>query len=102
MWVKSDGLAVGRSLPVYPYQQTFSDADGMSQRCHEETHAPQQIGTLVDWAKWSGRLLLARSRQYKLELSEMSGLCLDINAAAVLFFYDDVVAHRQAKPGTFA
>jgi hypothetical protein len=32
-WVKSDGLAVGQSLPVYPYQQTFSDADGMSQRC---------------------------------------------------------------------
>jgi hypothetical protein len=44
---------------------------------------------------------LARPRQYDLELSEKSGLRLDINAAAVLL-YDDVVAHRQAKPGTFA
>jgi hypothetical protein len=32
-WVKSCGLAVGPSLLVYPYQQTFSDADGMSERC---------------------------------------------------------------------
>ena len=32
-WVKSDGLAVGRSLPVYPYQQTSSDANGKSQKC---------------------------------------------------------------------
>jgi hypothetical protein len=38
-WVNSDGLAVGRSLPVYPYQQTFSDAHGMSQRCQKRTHA---------------------------------------------------------------
>jgi hypothetical protein len=30
-----------------------------------------------------------------------SGLRLDIDAAAVLFD-DDVMAHRQAKPGTFA
>jgi hypothetical protein len=29
------------------------------------------------------------------------GFCLDIDAAAVLL-HDDVVAHRQAKPGTFA
>jgi len=44
---------------------------------------------------------LARPRQYDLELGEKSGLRLDIDAAAVLF-HDDVVAHRQAKPGTFA
>jgi hypothetical protein len=44
--VKSDGLAVGRSLPVYPYQQTSSDANGKSQKCHERTHAPQQIAKL--------------------------------------------------------
>ena len=36
--VKSDGLAVGRSLPVSPYQETFSDTDGMSQRCHEHKY----------------------------------------------------------------
>src|SRR6202021_835634 len=35
------------------------------------------------------------------KLGEKSGLCLDIDAAAVLFD-DDVVAHRQAKPSTFA
>ena len=49
----------------------------------------------------SSRLPLARARQDDLKLCEHSGLRLDINAAAVLF-YDDVVAHRQAKPGTFA
>src|SRR5713101_2820847 len=46
-------------------------------------------------------LPLARARQYDLELSKKSRLRLDIDAAAVLF-HDDVVAHRQAKPGTFA
>jgi hypothetical protein len=35
--VKSDGLAVGRSLPLYPYQQTFPDADGMPQGCQQPT-----------------------------------------------------------------
>jgi hypothetical protein len=44
---------------------------------------------------------LVRPRQHDLELSEKSGLRLDIYAAAMLL-YDDVVAHRQAKPGTFA
>jgi hypothetical protein len=46
-WVKSDGSAVGRSLPVYPYQQTFSDADGMSQRCHFRTSKSQASGAPV-------------------------------------------------------
>src|ERR1039458_2032751 len=40
-------------------------------------------------------------RQHDFELRKMSGLRLDIYAAAVLL-YDDVVAHRHAKPGTFA
>jgi hypothetical protein len=44
---------------------------------------------------------LARPRQYDLELSEKSGLRLNVDAAAMLL-YDDVVAHRQAKPGAFA
>jgi hypothetical protein len=44
---------------------------------------------------------LACPRQYDLELSEQPGLRLDVDAAAVLL-YDNVVAHRQAKPGTFA
>jgi hypothetical protein len=48
-----------------------------------------------------GKLKLARARQDDLKLCEHSGLGLDIDAAAVLF-YDDVVAHRQAKHGTFA
>src|SRR6267142_1755697 len=36
------GLTVRRSLPVYPDERTFSDANGMSQRCHFRTHALQQ------------------------------------------------------------
>src|SRR6202165_5415848 len=72
----------------------------MSQRCQERTHAPQQIWRCQS-KNGSRRLPLARPRQYDLELGEKSGLRLDIDAAAVLF-YDDVVAHRQAKPGTFA
>src|ERR1035437_1152210 len=46
-------------------------------------------------------LPLVRPRQYDLKLSEESGLRLDIDAATMLF-HDDVVAHRQAKPGAFA
>ena len=44
---------------------------------------------------------MACPRQNDLELSEKSGLRLDIDAAAVLF-YDDVMAHRKTEPGTFA
>src|ERR1700682_2985983 len=44
-----------------------------------------------------GRLALACPRQYDLELSEQPGLRLDVDAAAVLL-YDNVVAHREAKP----
>ena len=51
--------------------------------------------------KWVSPITFGSSRQHDLELSEQPGLGLDIDAAAVLF-YDDVVAHRQAKPGTFA
>ena len=43
--------------------------------------------------KWVGGSPLARPWQYDLKLGEKSGLRLDIDAAAVLF-YDDVVAHR--------
>src|SRR3954451_1729336 len=42
----------------------------------------------------------ARSRQDDPEFSELSGLRLDIYPATVLF-HDDVVAHRQTKPGPF-
>src|SRR5207253_5819178 len=31
-----------KSRSVYPDEQTFGAWCGMSQRCHEETHAPQQ------------------------------------------------------------
>ena len=71
----------------------------MSQTCHFQTHAPQQIG------RWSaslvnerGGLPLARARQYDLKLREHSGLDRDIDRATVLL-HDNVVAHRQAKPG---
>src|SRR4030081_907794 len=37
VWVKSAVLAVRRSLPVCPDEQTFSESIGMSQTCHQET-----------------------------------------------------------------
>jgi hypothetical protein len=48
-----------------------------------------------------GELPLARPRQDDLELGETSGLRFNNDVAAVLL-YDDVVAHRKAKSGTFA
>src|ERR1700730_3178650 len=71
----------------------------MSQRCQERTHAPQKIWRCQS-KNGSRRLPLARPRQYDLELGEKSGLCLDINAAAMLS-HDDVVAHLQGKHGAF-
>ena len=50
----------------------------------------------MGWAE----LPLASPRQHDFELCEKSRLRLDIDATAVLL-HDDVVAHRQAKPGTF-
>jgi hypothetical protein len=35
LWIKSAVLSFGRSLPVCPYQQTFSRSVGMSQRCQQ-------------------------------------------------------------------
>jgi len=35
-------IRVARALPVCPYQRTCSAQVGMSQRCHQPTHAPQQ------------------------------------------------------------
>ncbi|MFL6824959.1 MAG: hypothetical protein ACJ8E2_00690, partial [Bradyrhizobium sp.] len=35
-------LTVCRSLPVFPDKQTFSKSFGISQTCHNQTHAPQQ------------------------------------------------------------
>jgi hypothetical protein len=37
--VKSAGLNVGQSLPVYPDQRTFAGCVGMSQRCQERKHS---------------------------------------------------------------
>src|SRR5579871_1931185 len=46
-------------------------------------------------------ITLAVSRQNDCELGELPGPCIDVDPAAMLF-HDDIVAHRQAKPGTFA
>jgi len=32
LWVNRDGLTVGRSLPVYPDKQTYSESVGMSEK----------------------------------------------------------------------
>jgi hypothetical protein len=50
LWVKSVVLTMRRPLPVFPDKQTFSQADGMSQTCHKQTHAAQQKrkGALLD------------------------------------------------------
>jgi hypothetical protein len=66
---------------------------------HFQTHAPQQIGRWsASLANERGGLPLARARQYDLKLRENSGLDRDIDRATVLL-HDNVVAHRQAKPG---
>ena len=93
-----------RRCPLLPQRRTFAKATVTSALCQQETHAPQQLAansTLVSRRNGLGGLPLVRPRQYDLELGEKPGLCLDIDAATVLLD-DYVVAHRQAKPGTFA
>jgi hypothetical protein len=36
-WAKSAVLTIGRSLPVYPDKQTYSESAGMSQTCQQQT-----------------------------------------------------------------
>jgi hypothetical protein len=62
-------------------------------------NAPRK-GRIFSKAAACAELLWARPRQHDLELREKPGLRLDIDATAMLL-YDDVVAHRQTKPGTF-
>src|ERR1700681_4126906 len=48
IWVKRVVLTVGCSLPVYPDERTYSESVGTSQRCQEQTHAPQQLAASLD------------------------------------------------------
>src|SRR6266404_1307016 len=41
-------FAIDRSLPVFPTKQTCQAPVGTSQRCHNQTHAPQQTASLFD------------------------------------------------------
>src|ERR1035437_5352473 len=43
--VNRDILAMSALLPLYPRKPTFIVRDGMSQRCQQETHAPQQTAS---------------------------------------------------------
>jgi hypothetical protein len=42
IWVNRVILTMRRSLPVYPDKQTFLEPVGMSQKCHNRTHAPHK------------------------------------------------------------
>src|SRR6202790_4985892 len=92
------GLPAHSGLPRPPDIVRLPDWSGS---CREETHARQQVGRWSAGELGAPVLPLVRPWQYDLELREDSGLRLDIDAAAMLF-HDDVVAHRQAEPGTFA
>jgi hypothetical protein len=50
---------MGRSLPVYPNQQTFSEAVGMSQRCQQQNSCTAAIAASFSYL--SRRLLKLRS-----------------------------------------
>jgi hypothetical protein len=47
-WVKRVTLSVRRPLPVFSNKRTISEPVGMSQKCQQETHAPQQTASLFD------------------------------------------------------
>ena len=40
-------MTVGRPLPVFPRERTSSGRPGTSEKCHERTHAPQQMASLA-------------------------------------------------------
>jgi hypothetical protein len=46
-------LVTRRSIPVHPAKRTFPESVGMSQRCHNRTHAPRGQG-LPDLSNWIG------------------------------------------------
>jgi hypothetical protein len=48
IWVNRVTLTTRHSLPVFPEQQTSAAPVGMSQTCHQRTHAPQKIASLFD------------------------------------------------------
>jgi hypothetical protein len=70
-------LAVRRPLPVYPDEQTSSESVGMSQTCHNRTHAAQQYALLFDHLVGAGDQLLwiVRSSVFAVLRLKMSG-CL--------------------------
>src|ERR1019366_6600040 len=47
-WVKLGSWVTSGLGPFIPRQRTCSDCIGMSVSCQQETHAPQQTGSLFD------------------------------------------------------
>jgi hypothetical protein len=54
LWVIRVGLPLCLPLPVCPDERTSTDRPAWSVSCHEETHAPQQIGSLFDHVVGAG------------------------------------------------
>jgi hypothetical protein len=47
-WVIRVGLTISELSPVYPYEQALLVSVGMSRRCQNRTHAPQQLAASLD------------------------------------------------------
>ena len=98
-WVKSADLSIGPSLPVFPDDRTSSVSVGMSQTCHEQTHAPQQFIRLFDHlvgaSKQRGRKTQSnRSRRLEVDPEQELGRQFDRQIGRISALQDFVHESR--------